>query len=154
MKKHIIVLAGILCCVFAFCSTGQGINSISKSKINYELTIGSGGGFTGGYEGHFIDSLGIIYSWKGIAITDSNKILFGKLNDEQIELVNKLIDSSDILNLDYRHSGNIISFITIKNDSKEYKYSWVGVSPDDNVPPNLRKFDAEIKQIIKQSINN
>ena len=144
--SNIVLLFGF--CLVA-CSSSERIDNSIKSPVylDYSITISSGGGFTGNHEGIIIDSLGIVSSVQGIILSRSPKIYKGKLGQEQILEINKLLPS--IFNIKYKENGNMTTSITLTKDKKSLSFSWEGIGISKNVPSAL----AEFYKIINNSIS-
>jgi hypothetical protein len=151
MKKVILVI--FLCHIILFgifsCSSGSKttLKKSLNSEIDFSIITGSGGGFTGSYEGYFIDSLSNVYKWTGKTFKTAEKVFLGKLNDEQTEMINKAIRENNILNIDMKEHGNVSSYILLENKEAKHSISWSGIEPGKTVPEGVRSFKLKLVQV-------
>ncbi|QQS35626.1 MAG: hypothetical protein IPM56_15485 [Ignavibacteriales bacterium] len=154
MKKIKMYLSITLLTIAAGCSTATLINEAEKSVLlEHNIITGTGGGFSGYYEGYDIDVVGNVNHWQGISYDRAKRIYVGSLGTTQIEKINSLISESDILNTQYDGKGNITTFITLKDSSKAHRISWAGISPDRKVPESIRDFNSRLNEIITINSN-
>jgi hypothetical protein len=123
------------------------------SFLDHDIIIGTGGGFTGVYEGYLIDTVGNVQHWEGIAFENSHKDYIGKLKNSQIEKIKTLIEQTGVLKTNYDGKGNITTFITIRGIDNAHRISWVGISPDRRVPEGIRTFNSQLNEIITLASN-
>lgn len=160
--KKVVALLVILLAYLSGCSgsndkAAAGQNSLNQSSAEqnspillYSIVTGSGGGFTGMYQGYEIDSAGYVKSWEGITYDKSKKQEAGRLTSQQTEELNKLIDSTQILKTDYSTRGNITSFIRFTSPAaEEHRVSWEGPEPGGSTPQNIRIFNDRLSKILK-----
>jgi|GEM_PF-889906 len=127
--------------VFAGCSSSQ--QSASKCDsifLKYEISFGSGGGFTGERNGYTLDTLGNVEVWHKYSALSTDKHKMGKLTCEQIKYLNNYIDSSKIDSVFYNKKGNVTNFITLKNKTSNVEISWPETLKHDNVPAGIIDF--------------
>jgi hypothetical protein len=89
--------------------------------------IGSGGGATGFQNGFTIDSVGNFYSWNGRIMGDNSKFA-GIIPKDSLHLINELITSNNLVELNYKSPGNFYSFIKIETNDKNNYIVW---NPDE-----------------------
>lgn len=119
-------------------------------QLSYSIITGSGGGFTGMYQGYAIDSAGYVKFWEGITYDKSKKQEAGRLTGPQIEELNKLIDSTQIVKTNFSTRGNITSFIRFTSPAaEEHRISWEGPEPGSSIPQNIRIFNERLNKILK-----
>ncbi len=138
----------------AGCSTANLIEEAGdQSFLDHNIIIGTGGGFTGVYEGYLIDTTGNVFHWEGISFENSVKRYIGTLHTSQIEKIKSLIEDYGVLTTEYSGKGNITTFITLRTEEFAHRVSWVGISPDKKVPESLRAFNSELNEIITFAAN-
>ena len=150
IKYHIIFISVVaLLYSFGCSSSGKTENKNSINNImEYSIIIGSGGGFTGSYDGHLIDSLGQVFRWSGKTFTTADLTSIGKLSEVELQSAIKSIKESDIMNTSFKEHGNVTTFIRLKKSELEYSVSWIGLEPDNKVPENIRELYSRLKKII------
>lgn len=147
--------------IFVCCSTAKNSsNTISKqekiinSNPKFSIIIASGGGFTGTYEGYFIDTLNNVYKWEGRTFNNSEKSLLGEITKEQAQIIVQNLFDNKILSTSFKSHGNITSYISIKGEVLEHSVSWIGIEPDEKVPDNVKIFYSTLMKTIKSLSNN
>jgi hypothetical protein len=154
MKKLKMYLSIALLAVAAGCSTASLLNEKEETAfLSHDIIIGTGGGFSGVYEGYLIDTVGNVQHWEGIAFEHSTKNYIGSLKKNQIEKIKSMIEESGVLKTEYSGKGNITTFITIRGNESAHRISWVGISPDRKVPEIIRAFNSELNEIITLASN-
>lgn len=130
-----------------------GCSHSNKISNNFCITLGTGGGFTGLYNGYYIDTLGNISTWEGRKFNIASGISVGKISTSDLQDLNFKIQEMKILNLQFRKSGNISSSISFVKENSVHTISWSGFEPDEQVPQVIRDFYFYIKNLINKSIN-
>lgn len=156
IKYLIVLISGLAFFNSINCSSSGNIgkkNSIN-STLEYSIIVGSGGGFSGSYEGYLIDSLGQIFNWSGKTFSTADLASIGELNEDEIQTVKTSINDSNILNTSFKEHGNVTTFIRLKNSKFEYSVSWIGLDPDNKVPENIRELYSRLKKIIDSITND
>lgn len=143
-KNFIIAFVISLC--FTCCS--HSINSTNY----FNITLSSGGGFTGMYNGYYIDTLGNISSWEGRIFDMAGLKPVGKLTPDKLKELNTKINEKEILNIQYKKPGNIFSSISFKTAIITHAISWSGYEPEQDVPEKIKEFYSYIKTLITDSI--
>lgn len=146
MKKYLLSI--LLSLLIAACSSSDKLGKDENPLLlDYNVTISQGGGFTGERQGFIIDSTGTVNNFSRMLKSDIKTTYKGKMSDEQIAELNKLFPS--ILNTRYNENGNMTTSVLLKNKDLEFRFSWGGTDPGQNVPVELRTFYDKINFIIK-----
>lgn len=149
-----IAISIILLTLMGSCSTiDQSQKQTTTQKAKYNFVIGTGGGFTGIYNGYYIDTIGNISSWEGRVFTDTNLKYITTLSREQLDKISELVLDNDVQRTNYKNSGNISSFIQLSYNNFKHSVSWSGFEPDESVPPNIKEFHSQLRKIINDTIN-
>ena len=119
--------------------------------LKYEITLGSGGGFTGISEGEMIDTLGIVYHWEGRSFLTSVKKNVDTLSQHQIIKLNKFFSENGLINYHFKESGNITSFLTLSDSNKDLTFSWKEANIPERVPEKIRELFYLINQAVEQN---
>ncbi|MDI6804575.1 MAG: hypothetical protein QME58_12150 [Bacteroidota bacterium] len=149
-----IFISIILITLMECCSTiDQSQKQRSTQATKYNIVIGTGGGFTGMYNGYYIDTIGNFNSWEGKVFTDTNLKYITTLSREQLDKISELVLNNVVLGTNYKNSGNISSFIQLSYNNFKHSVSWSGFEPDESVPPNIGVFHSQLRKIINDTIN-
>lgn len=138
MKKILLLLYIFLTLIIINGCSGTKKTISEQETLTYSIIIGAGGGFSGSYEGNYIDSSGSVYSWEGSSFITSQKTLKNKLTPAQISELNKLIKENSLEKITYNKHGNLTTFLTFKSSDKEYNFSWVDTLTEDESPKELK----------------
>ncbi|MBU1422962.1 MAG: hypothetical protein KKG06_07240 [Bacteroidetes bacterium] len=151
---NFIFISIILFNLIGCCSSkDQSPKQTTAQTAKYNIVIGSGGGFTGIYSGYYIDTLGNITSWEGRVFADTNLKYITTLSREQLDKISKLVLDKNVLNTNYKNSGNISSYIQLSCKNLKHSVSWSGFEPNESVPVNIREFHSQLRKIIVDTIN-
>lgn len=131
----------------------QSLKQSAEPTSNYNIVIGSGGGFTGIYNGYYIDTVGNISKWEGRIFAENKLKYIITLSHEQLNKISKLVSDENVLNTSYHKSGNISSSIQFIYKNFKHSVSWSGFEPTDSVPVNIREFHSKLRKIIDDAIN-
>lgn len=128
------------------CSHTQDISSC------FNVTLTSGGGFTGMYNGYYIDTSGTISRWEGRTFNLASLNPVGNLTSDKLKQMNTKITELEILKVQYKKSGNISSSISISTNNFQHTVSWVGIEPERDVPEKIKEFYFYINNLINNSV--
>jgi hypothetical protein len=96
-----------------------------KSQPPFQLSFGSGGGFTGVYNTYTLSEEGKLY--KQNSATKSNDQIT-KLKKKDIKEVEALISKFDYAHTTVNTPGNMSSFVNLTKDGKAYNNIWSGTN--------------------------
>jgi hypothetical protein len=128
------------------CSHTQDISN------SFNVTLSSGGGFTGMYSGYHIDTSGTISRWEGRTFNFASLNPVGNVTSDKLKQMNTKIIELEIMNVQYKKSGNISSSISISTNNFQHTVSWVGIEPERDVPEKIKEFYFYINNLINNSI--
>jgi len=140
-----------LCSMFLLvgCACSQKAYS-EKRTLDYSIIIGSGGGFTGMYQGKYVDTSGVVYSWEGTSFNNSKRTSIKKLEQEQISQLNNYFEKNTPEKIAYNQSGNLTNFIVLKGKGKEISISWIYKFPKDDTPQEIMNLNNYITNTINK----
>ncbi|GAB4131227.1 MAG: hypothetical protein Fur0015_05050 [Ignavibacteriales bacterium] len=131
-----LVYFSVLFFMISGCShTKKVVNSIQPLKFN--IVIGTGGGFSGLYEGKIIDTSGIIYEWKGRTYLSAAKNKIGSISREKIAKINSLFLQDDIFSYSFKESGNLINFLTVTKGNQSTTFTWRESTSNNKLPEKI-----------------
>ena len=122
-----------ICCVFfalVVCS------SLMAKKPPFQLTFGSGGGFTGLTTTYTVNSDRTFFKEENL---NHKKDALKKVKAKDIKALQKLLDNVNFPGLNINKSGNITSFVTATLDGKEYRAQWTGMTSGNTALDELHK---------------
>ncbi len=131
MKKTIVVLFAL----FSF-------STLMAKKTPFQLTFGSGGGFTGLTTTYTLNSDRTFFKEENL---NHKKEQLAKVKQKDINQIRKLLEKMNFSILNINKSGNITSFITLVENGKEYKTQWTGSSSEN---PSLDALQAKLISLI------
>ena len=94
-----------------------------KTQQPFQLSFGSGGGFTGGYATYTVTQDGKVIKEKAVA---NGTQQIAMLTKKQIKEIETLIAKVDFPKVFVNNPGNMTNFIYLTRDGKEYKTQWSG----------------------------
>lgn len=104
-------------------ATRPDIYSLTSAPKDFQLVIGEGGGFTGVWNGHIVDSTGTVSSWRGIS-PDQNIKRTGKLNRQQLEKIWQMIVNARFFDIDTTGTGNMTVAMQVSASGTVHRTSW------------------------------
>ncbi|MGE5400077.1 MAG: hypothetical protein ACM3S2_06720 [Ignavibacteriales bacterium] len=137
----------IILFLLALASCSSDRNAAHNSTLlSHSIIIGQGGGFTGRGQGYFIDSTGTVSSYEGLGIPDTGMKVKGRLSDDQITEINRIIP--EVLQTQSGGKGNMTSYLVLKKGEKETGFTWSGITPGNSVPSQLRDLYGKLNNMI------
>ena len=135
--------------IFAGC-TGSKKITFEKQTLKFTIILGSGGGFTGSYNGKMIDTTGTVYGWEGRTYYTSDKKIVDSLSQNQITKLNTYFSENNFADYSFREVGNMTNFLTLTTLDKKITFSWKESSIPDRVPDKIK----ELYYLIINTLNN
>ncbi|MCK9212069.1 MAG: hypothetical protein M0P61_14605 [Ignavibacteriaceae bacterium] len=121
-----------------------------KQTLKFTIIIGSGGGFTGTYQGKMIDTTGYIYDWEGRTFSTSTKKIVDSLSQNPIIKLNKYFSENNFTDYTLKEVGNITTFLTLSTLNDQTTFSWKESLIPDHMPTKIK----ELYYLINDTINN
>src|SRR5512143_3103954 len=109
--------------LMALCPGCSSTRPPQQGALPFTIVLGSGGGFTGLYEGYVIDSTGRISQWRGRTFASAEFVAGPLLDDDGREKIRRIVAETGILSVEYRKSGNMISFLAFHRATGEHRIS-------------------------------
>lgn len=139
MKNSFTIFLFSLTILSFYGCAGSKSSCIENRTLKYSIIIGSGGGFTGAYEGKMIDSLGNIYKWEGRTYITANKKVVDSLSHSQISKLNDFFSENNFDAYSFKEVGNMTTFFTLTNSEGDKTFSWKESSIPDRVPDKIKE---------------
>jgi hypothetical protein len=143
MKPHFLFSFFSICFtffIFGCASVVQVPPKVSMQSLDKNAIItGSGGGFSGMYDGFVITHSGDVLSWQSMSgMPDSLALLFHTTPDS-VNFFFRYLDEVGFNDLAFHSSGNMNSFIERRTTDSKHRIQWAtdgGVS----APPEISTF--------------
>jgi len=139
MKKSFTKIFILLFLLSFFGCAGSKSSCDDKQTLKYSIISGSGGGFTGAYEGRMIDTIGIIYKWEGRTFLTAHKKVIDTLSQLQITKLNDFFSENNFDTYSFKEVGNMTTFLTLSAPKGDKTFSWKESSIPDRVPDKIRE---------------
>ena len=139
MKKTFTIFFLSLTLLSFFGCAGSTNRCEEKQLLKYSIILGSGGGFTGAYEGKMIDTLGNIYNWEGRTFITANKKVVDSLSQSQISKLNDFLNENSFENYSFKEVGNMTTFLTLSSSIEDKTFSWKESAIPDRVPAKIKE---------------
>jgi hypothetical protein len=139
--------------LLALCLGCSSTRQEQHAELPFTIILGSGGGFTGLYEGYVIDSTGRVMRWKGRTFDGAEHTRQAVLDDDQRKEVQRIVAETGILGAEFSERGNMTSFLTFHLPTGEHRISWHGGAPGPGVPANIREFYNRIREFLQKADN-
>jgi hypothetical protein len=118
-----------------------------QENFRFAITIGSGGGFTGLFEGCNFYSDGMVEFWHRYPAKNDSVYWIYRIDPTKFDtLQNKLIQS-DMLNNNINETGNITNIVTYYTPDTTYYWSW---NQQSKIPDSFRKWYNEVFQFFER----
>jgi len=147
--RYIIFFLAIVIAYYGCCGSKE--MKSEKQSLSYNIVLGSGGGFTGRYNGKAIDTAGIIFNWEGRTYLTSTKKNIDTLSQNQILKLNTFFSEHALTNYNFKEAGNITSFLTLSDSNNEFTFSWKGTNLPENAPEKIRELYYLVNHAIEQN---
>ena len=98
------------------------------------ISFGSGGGFTGNWEGYSIYSSGKIEEWKGRWFLDKPSTRENVLTKEDVAHIWDMVEASDFFTTTYNETGNFTAILKVTHPGFEKTAKWMPSSPEVESP--------------------
>ena len=102
------------------------------------------------YQGKYVDTSGVVYSWEGTSFNNSKRTSIKKLEQEQISQLNNYFEKNTPEKIAYNQSGNLTNFIVLKGKGKEISISWIYKFPKDDTPQEIMNLNNYITNTINK----
>ncbi len=104
---------------------------MDSMPADFSIVIGSGGGFSGLWEGHRIDADGAMTAWRGVGEQQESRRI-GSLTKSHMEDLWQRIHDDGLLDLQISESGNHTTFIEMTTNGSTRRLSWATGSQVDD----------------------
>ena len=104
-------------------STRPDLYSLTSTPSDFQLVIGEGGGFTGQWNGHIVDSAGTVSSWRGTA-PEQNVKRTAKLARKQLDKLWQSIANARFFDIDSTGTGNMTVAMQVTANGTVHRTSW------------------------------
>lgn len=147
--KHLLpaaVLAGLLGC------QKQSAKVTSIPDRTFKISVGSGGGFTGAYEGCSISSDGVVRRWsrRGAASEDTT-LGMAQGSVEKVRDFEARLRGSGALESAASETGNMTSTVLYELPDSSRSWSWPGSGENDKTPAAFKGWYSEIQTYCRES---
>ena len=143
MKKISVFL--ILAVFFVLNCSSSDLKKENGISSDFNVIFGSGGGFTGLYNGYTIKNDGSVFKWGGKLVEeDAEKI--GNISAEERNTVAEKIREIDFFNINFDKIGNMNKIIVITEQGKKHKVNW----PVNEGNPSIVEFYELCMSIIQK----
>ncbi len=90
---------------------------------DFRIVIGEGGGFTGLWNGHTVDSTGTVFTWRG-AMAEENAKKTGTLSQRRLNELWQSINRERFFEVDTSGTGNMTVLFVITANGRVHRNSW------------------------------
>lgn len=122
----------ILTAVIIFDCSGSGLKKDNSISSDFKVVFGSGGGFTGLYNGYTIKKDGSVFKWGG-RFVEENPHKIGVIKKKKIVTIMKKIREIDFFNMDLEKVGNMNRIIVVNENGKKHRINWPVNQENQNV---------------------
>ncbi len=105
------------------CGGANGTRTMDAMPPDFSIVIGSGGGYSGMWEGHRIDADGAVTAWSGVAEREEARRV-GSLSESHMASLWQRIHDDGLLDLQISESGNLTTFIEMTANGSTRRLSW------------------------------
>ena len=112
---------------------------------DFEISFGSGGGFTGMWFGKMFDSSGVYYEWEG-RIQEQKLTPQGKVNQEKLGEIFCKVKNMNLMEISKQETSNMTNYLRIKFNGKENAILWNPFARDE-ISTQLTEFLTELQNI-------
>jgi hypothetical protein len=91
---------------------------------DFEVVLGSGGGFTGRWTGYRIDGDGTVWSWSGIGVpTDTVRV--GRLPADSLLALARALEDASFYADSTAQTGNVTAMLEVTRGGVTHRSSWI-----------------------------
>ena len=115
-------------------SAEEGVAApVMARPSDFNLLLGSGGGFTGRWDGYRIERDGTVWSWRGIGVpTDSTRL--GVLPADSLAALARSIEAAGFYADSTHEPGNVTAFLEVSSGGQTNRVTWIP-TVDELEPP-------------------
>lgn len=122
--------------------------TIEEQKTSsFEIRIGSGGGFTGLFEGYDLHSNGKVEYWQHYNAKKDSIYWTSRVEPDKIDSFQQQLILSGILENNIEEKGNMIYTVTYDTPDTSYYWTW---SEQTRIPAKFKKWYDEVFQFFEQ----
>lgn len=122
--------------------------AVSQKEV-FEITIASGGGFTGLYKGYTLHSDGQVVHWQRFGAGQDSVLWAAQDNPEQIHTFIKQLEESGLLKKTFQETGNMTSMVTLELPDTSHTWSWPGTGVNDSTPDVFKEWYPLVESYCK-----
>jgi hypothetical protein len=153
MKMKCTSLIFMVVLLFSGCGhSPQSANQPSMQSLDKNaIVVGSGGGFSGFYDGYIITRGGDVFSWKGISNTPDSLALLFHTTKDSVDFFFRFLDEIHFSDILLQSSGNMNSFIEERIGEMKHRLQW-GENTS-SVPPEVLTFYSLVLKYCQRGRN-
>lgn len=128
-------------------SVGREEKTISQPAEHFTITIGSGGGFTGAFQGYTFYSDGKVEYWQRYGAKQDSIMWTTEVEPEQLETFQQRLAQSGMLEKTIQEKGNMTTMVTYDTPDTSYYWTW---DEQTEIPPAFNKWYDDVHQFFDQ----
>jgi hypothetical protein len=155
MKNHSFLRAAAVLAALAALSVGcqkqPPAKVTSHPDRTFKISVGSGGGFTGAYEGCTLSSDGVVRLWsrRGAAAADTTLGLAQGSVEKALGFESRL-RASGALEASHAETGNMTASVRYEIPESTYAWTWSGSGENEKTPLPFRAWYTEVQTYCRE----
>ncbi len=134
-------------------SKNEGTVGTAQVPEDLKIVLGSGGGFTGRWQGYTIYADGTLESWEGRWAEQNPVILEKKLSKNEVYEIWAEIEALEFFDNKTKETGNKTSIFEVSTGSQKNRVTWVSGVEGRTEPKNkIESFYWNINKMINRRI--
>lgn len=154
VKQTAIIIFGLAFFVSFFaCSNSKKITDRTDIKTLSEdkIIFGTGGGFSGFYDGYVISKNGSVYSWRTMSDTPDTLAYLFQTTPDSAAFFFRYLDEIRFGDMESASSGNMNSFVELRNGNSKHRVRW-SLDNTSNTPELTVCYSLARKYIQRNSV--
>ena len=112
-----------LCLILGACANSGSQTGAAPVPGDFRIVFGEGGGFTGRWSGHTVESDRSVSSWEGVRI-EENSTAAGQLSEEHRSLLWQQLVETKFFETKMQEKGNMTRLIRVTANGETHEVTW------------------------------
>jgi len=152
LQKYRLKLAacffGIIFCIACHKKSTEK-TSQHPAIVPFQISIATGGGFTGVYQGFTLHSDGKIEQWQKDRAGEVKILKYTQVDAKEFVKFRKELERDDIFKIKLTQTGNMTTKIVYQKGDSTFVWTWQAGA---EIPPQIQKWYDSIRTFCKQQI--
>lgn len=122
----------------------------STPERNFKITVSSGGGFTGEYQGCTLSSDGVVRFWSRNRAGSDTTLGLAQGTLEKVRELESRLRAGGAVGSAYSETGNMTTWVRYEAPDSTYAWSWSGSGENEKTPAPFRTWYSEVQAYCRE----